>query len=115
MCEAAIYLVGLGPPDNVKSALDVYWKHYPNQERVRLCDFHTDGELGGFFFLHNMFHTTEAVKLLPAEERGKYMSAFRGAIVALPEIDGSFVDDHEIGKSYGTGMGLLILRNAFPK
>lgn len=113
MSEAAIFLGGLGPLDNVKSALDVYWKYYPNQEKVRLCDFHTDGELGGFFFLHNMFHTTEAVKLLPAEDREKYMIPFRGAVVALPEIDGSFLDDHEIGKSYGTGMGLLIMRNAF--
>jgi hypothetical protein len=27
-------------------------------------------------------------------------------------MDGSFVDSHEIGKSYGSGMALMVLRNA---
>jgi hypothetical protein len=30
----------------------------------------------------------------------------------IPEMDGSFVDSHEFGRSYGTAMALLILRNA---
>jgi tetratricopeptide (TPR) repeat protein len=111
MCEAAIALGGLAPVSNVAAALKTYWEYYENQEKVRLCDFHTDGELGGFFFLHNMFHATEAVKLLPKEERRKELARFREALLKLPELDGSFLDDHEIGKSYGTAMGLLILRN----
>lgn len=113
MCEAAIALGGLGPPSNVAAALEMYWKYYEDQEKVRLCDFHTDGELGGFFFFHNMFHATEAIKmLLPKEQREKELARFRVAVLKLPEIDGSFLDDHEIGKSYGTAMALLILKNA---
>ena len=29
--------------------------------------------------------------------------------MALPEIDGCFVDSHEIGRCYGTAMALLCL------
>jgi hypothetical protein len=28
----------------------------------------------------------------------------------LPEIDGCFVDSHELGKTYGTAMGLLVMK-----
>jgi hypothetical protein len=114
LCESALLLGGLGKKEDVRAALESYWNYYPNQERVRLCDFHTDGELGGFFFLHNMFHATEAVRQLAKGDQRAALKPFRPAVVALPEIDGSFVDDHEVGKAYGTGMGLLILRNAFP-
>jgi len=111
MCEGAIAQGAEGRPADVGKALETYWKYYENQEKVRKCDFHTDGELAGFFFLHNMYHATEAIKLLPKRDQPKLLARFRDAIVKLPEFDGSFVDDHEIGKSYGTAMGLLILRN----
>ena len=32
----------------------------------------------------------------------------------LPEIDGGFVDSHELGKTYGTAMGLICLKSALP-
>jgi len=30
-------------------------------------------------------------------------------VLAIPEIDGCFVDSHEIGRSYGTAMALMCL------
>jgi hypothetical protein len=30
-------------------------------------------------------------------------------VLRYPELDGSFVDSHEQGKSYGTAMALLVL------
>jgi len=33
----------------------------------------------------------------------------RELILALPEIDGCFVDSHELGRCYGTAMALLSL------
>ena len=32
-------------------------------------------------------------------------------LLAIPELDGSFIDSHELGKSYGTAMRLLTLKN----
>ena len=34
----------------------------------------------------------------------------RARILALPEIDGAFIDSHEIGKAYGTAMALIVLQ-----
>ena len=33
-------------------------------------------------------------------------------VLKIGEIDGSFVDSHELGKSYGTGMALMVLKNS---
>jgi tetratricopeptide (TPR) repeat protein len=112
LCESALLLVGESGREAVAKALEDYWKFYDRQERVRKCDFHSDGELGGFFFLHGLFHTTEAVKLLDEKERAEQLQKFLAQIVKLPEIDGSFIDDHEMGKSYGTAVALLALKNA---
>jgi hypothetical protein len=81
-------------------------------ERVRRNDFHSDGELAGFFFFHSVYHGSEVVKLLPADEQPEHWQRFTKLLQEIPELDGSFVDSHELGRSYGTAMALLTLRNA---
>ena len=114
ICETAITWAGSerGSPERVSRALDTFWKYLPRLERIRKCDFHTDGELGGFFFWHAIFHTTEAIKSLPEPQRAAHQRRMLDFLVTLGELDGSFVDSHEQGKSYGTAMALLALRNA---
>lgn len=112
LCESALFLVGESTKEAILKALEDYWKYFDRQERIRKCDFHSDGELGGFFFFHGVYHTTEAVKLLDEKERAAHMGRLLEQIVKFPEIDGSFIDDHELGKSYGTAMALLALKNA---
>jgi len=46
----------------------------------------------------------------PVTFRDAHLAKFRAQVLAVPEWDGSFVDSHELGKSYGTAMALLILR-----
>lgn len=112
ICEAAILWAGheRGDAAVVEEAVEMFWTHLPRLEKVRLCDFHTDGELGGFFFWHAVFHTIESFEALPAESRAAHRTRMRGFLVRLGELDGSFLDSHEIGKSYGTAMALLALR-----
>lgn len=117
ICEAAI-LWSKNPAGDVKkveAALDNFWKYLPRLERIRKCDFHTDGELGGFFFWHGIFHTTETIKALPSQKRRAQMKKMLKFLTTLGELDGSFIDSHELGKSYGTAMGLLSLKNAMGK
>jgi hypothetical protein len=95
----------------LEAALDNFWKQFPRLERVRTCDFHTDGELAGFFFWHGMYFTSEAIKGLPAEKRSAHLKKLAEHVMTIGEIDGSFIDSHEMGKSYGTGMALMVLRN----
>jgi len=52
------------------------------------------------------------VLLLPAEEQNPHWQRLVAILQRIPEIDGSFLDSHELGRSYGTAMALLTLRNA---
>lgn len=111
LCEATLLAFGRSDGDKVQAAFDAYWKYMDRMEQVRRNDFHSDGELAGFFFFHGLFHASEANRLLPDEARRKNNQRFLEVLQRIPEMDGSFVDSHELGRSYGTAMALLTLRN----
>ena len=114
ICEAVILWSGHeeGSEERVAAAMDNFWKYLPRLEKIRVCDFHTDGELGGFFYWHGIFHTTEAIGALGKEKQPEHRQKMAAHIQKLQELDGSFIDSHEIGKSYGTAMALLALKKA---
>jgi hypothetical protein len=108
--ELALHECGRGSLSDVAAGVDVYWKHLARLEAVRTCDNHADEELAGFFYFNSVFHTLEAARELPEPLRAGHLAKFRSQVLAIPEWDGSFIDSHELGKSYGTAMALLILR-----
>jgi tetratricopeptide (TPR) repeat protein len=112
VCEGTLFVLGRSDLDKVRFALENFWTHMKNIETVRRNDFHSDGELGGFFFFHAVFHASEVVKLLPEGERAAHWQKFVALLQKIPEMDGSFLDSHELGRSYGTAMALLTLKNA---
>jgi tetratricopeptide (TPR) repeat protein len=109
VCEGCLLQLGRSDLDKLRFALQNFWDHMQRLETVRRNDFHSDGELAGFFFFHSVFHASEAVKLLPQEEQGKHWPQFVALLQQVPELDGSFLDSHELGRSYGTAMALLTL------
>ena len=115
VCEASLLVLGRSDLDKVRFALQNFWDNMSHLEGVRRNDFHSDGELGGFFFFHAVFHASEAARLLPVEEQQAQWQRFLALLQQIPEIDGSFLDSHEFGRSYGTAMALLTLRNAMPR
>ena len=108
--ELALLECGRGSLADVSAGLDAYWKHLARLEAVRLADNHADEELAGFFYFNSVYNTLEAARALEAPQRNGHLDKFRAQIRPLQEPDGSFVDSHELGKSYGTAMALLILR-----
>ncbi|MBL8751156.1 MAG: hypothetical protein JNK78_18505 [Planctomycetes bacterium] len=112
VCEGTLLQLGRSDLDKVRFALQNLWDNMDRLETVRRNDFHSDGELAGFFFFHSLFHASEAVLLLPAEEQNPHWQRLVAILQRIPEIDGSFLDSHELGRSYGTAMALLTLRNA---
>ncbi len=113
-CEYALHRAGRLGRSKVSAALRQFWKYRDRLETIRVCDFHSDGQLGGFFFWHSLFLSSEALPSLPARDRFAHLEKFLDWILSIPEIDGSFLDSHELGKSYGTGMALLTLSNCRP-
>jgi hypothetical protein len=108
--ELALYDCGRGSLEDVAAGVGRYWTHLARLEAVRTCDNHADEELAGFFYFNAVFHMVEAARALPEPSRSGHLQKFRAQILAIPERDGSFVDSHELGKSYGSAMALLILR-----
>jgi hypothetical protein len=49
--------------------------------------------------------------LLPEERARPERHKLRERLLQYPEIDGTFLDSEELGRSYGTAMALLILAN----
>ena len=111
MCEAALFTLGGSDVDRLLFAFDNFWQHYQTIEGVRHTDFHADGQVAGFMFLHSLYHTSEAIQLLPEERAAQERQKLRERLWQYPEIDGTFLDSEELGRSYGTAMALLILAN----
>ncbi|HEU4338760.1 MAG TPA: hypothetical protein VFS19_01715 [Planctomycetota bacterium] len=115
MCEAALLEDKATERKNFETAMDLFWTHLERREAVRVCDFHSDGQLAGFFFFNNFYHTTEALDLLEGKARDEGRGRGLAHLARIPEIDGSFIDSHEMGKSYGTAAALLSLKNCLKK
>ncbi|MCP4095154.1 MAG: hypothetical protein GY748_02805, partial [Planctomycetaceae bacterium] len=67
---------------------------------------------GGFFFWYDMRARSETIRNLTDRNLRKRCAEIQKSLVMnLPELDGCFVDSHELGRVYGTAMALLSLAN----
>jgi hypothetical protein len=106
LCELALWECGEGPLENVRKGLEGFWAFANRLDAVRTCDYHSDGRLAGFFWFHASWHAMEAAR---AAGDADSLRRLRDRIPPIAEIDGGFVDSHELGKSYATASALLIL------
>ena len=111
LCEHALLLWGESSAEPLRAAIEAAFTHHDQLESTRKYDNHANRlGYGGFFFWYDVQARTEAILALPAgEPRQALLARQREQVLAIPEIDGCFVDSHELGKSYGTAMGLLCL------
>ena len=110
--ELALSSWGIGKQEWLQRASDASFEHHAKLAGVRKYDDHSNRHgHGGFFFWYDMRARSEAImQLEDPEARAKAIAAQRELILSLPEIDGCFVDSHELGRAYGTAMALLSLR-----
>lgn len=111
ICEAALLATGFSDQKRLLAAIQLAEQHHAHLEQVRKYDDHADryGN-GGFFFWYALQGRLTAIEALTdAGQRAAAKARLRQIVLALPEIDFGFVDSHELGKSYGTAMGLLCL------
>jgi hypothetical protein len=108
LCELALLPSGLSTADDVKASLEVSFKHHDLLEKVRKYDDHADRYAnGGFFFWYDQYGRALAGR---AVDDSKSLARQKEIVLAIPEIDGSWVDSHELGRTYGTAMALLTLK-----
>ncbi len=112
ICELGLWSWQKSSDDNLNAAIEISFDMHEHLNRALKYDDHTSNmAYGGFFFWYDMRGRSEAIsKIANAELRRKYERQQLEIIMALPEIDGCFVDSHELGRCYGTAMALLCLQ-----
>ncbi|MFQ5506707.1 MAG: hypothetical protein ACE5F1_18205, partial [Planctomycetota bacterium] len=109
LCEAALFAWQRSDEQRMARALDAAFTHHDELERSRKYDDHAGRfGYGGFFYWYDMLGRQMAFELLGPRADGWRQKQLE-IILATPEIDGCFVDSHELGRSYGTAMALLCL------
>ena len=111
LCELALFRFGASDQARLGASLTAAFEHHHHLEAIRKYDDHADRlGYGGFFFWYDVRARSEAIAAITDDAARAGWQAQQDAIVlALPEIDGCFVDSHELGRCYGTAMALLCL------
>jgi hypothetical protein len=115
--ELALLRSGHGSPEAMQRAIEASFEWHDELAKVRKYDDHASRHgYGGFFFWFDVLARTEAIAALAdGEFRSRCVGRQRAQILALPEIDGCFVDSHELGRVYGTAMAHLCLGRLEPR
>ena len=109
--ELALRRFGSREARELERAIAVSFEHERWLLEVRKYDDHASRFVyGGFFFWYDLIARTEAIAALsdPAA-RAAFAKRQREQILSLPELDGCFVDSHELGRCYGTASALICL------
>ena len=113
LCEVALHHWNATDGRQLADAVRVSFQKQSHLLASLKYDDHTSRhDYGGFFFWFDVHSRSDAVQSLDSVTfRTRYKRELRDLIMKLPEIDGCFVDSHEIGRCYGTAMALLTLAN----
>ena len=116
LCEVALRQWNATGDQQLANAIRVSFEKQSHLFASLKYDDHTSRhDYGGFFFWFDLHGRSKAVQGLEnADLRTRYQQEIRNLVMQLPEIDGCFVDSHEIGRCYGTAMALLTLANSAP-
>jgi len=108
LCELGLRLWGFSKDEAVRAALDESFRHHDLLERIRKYDDHADAfRNGGFFFWYDQHGRALAARAAGYDEA---LARQREIVLSTQEIDGCWVDSHELGRVYGTAMALLTLK-----
>ena len=113
LCELGLFVWDKSSETALNTAVKKSLDFHDNLDIALKYDDHTSTlAYGGFFFWYDMRARSETIRNLKDRELRKRCSEIqRSLIMNLPELDGCFVDSHELGRVYGTAMALLSLAN----
>jgi hypothetical protein len=111
LCEAALHRWGASDNAALAEAVRIAFEKQSYLLASLKYDDHTPpAGYGGFFFWFDLLGRTDAIAgLKDPSQRKQNLQRVRDLVLSLPELDGCFVDSHEIGRCYGTAMALLCL------
>jgi len=112
ICELARRRWGQVNEQDFTLAIEKSMKYHELLAKALKYDNHTSTyAYGGFFFWYDMQARSEAIALIKdVNKRRELAKQQRDLILGLPEVDGCFIDSHELGRCYGTAMALLSMK-----
>jgi len=104
LCELGLWYWGKSSDEALAVAIKNSFRGQANLDRSLKYDDHTSAlSYGGFFFWYDMRARSEAIsRVKDAAVKAEFISHQREIIMRLPEIDGCFVDSHELGRVVST-------------
>ena len=116
ICERALVNWKASDTDRLNFAVQQSFQHFDKLRVAYKYDNHTSTlAYGGFFFWYDLQSRADAIADLPAgEAKVAFARQLMEDILALPELDGRFVDSHELGRAYGTSMALIAMGTLEP-
>lgn len=117
VCEYALIEAGRSDVPNLKKAVDDFFRHRDELEKVRKRDHRThqgafDNAPYYYFFGH--YYTALALEKLDRETREQHAASLRDILRGIREEDGTWFDSRITGASYGTAMAILTLLRLAP-
>lgn len=111
LCEGALFVWDRVDHDALLASLRAAFELHDSMDAARKYDDHTASyNYGGFFYWYCMESRCQGIQQVQDKAAREEMAKRQRAIImSVPELDGCFVDSHEIGRSYGTAMALLCL------
>lgn len=112
LCELALLRFGRSKQIDLQRAVAISLTHHELMDSVRKYDDHASPfGYGGFFFWFDMLGRSRAIAAITDGKVANLAEIRQRVLITkkLPEIDGCFVDSHELGRTYGTAMALLCL------
>lgn len=108
-CEQALLMLGAADATGADAALDAFLKgRAALRLPVKLTESHgSPAGSSAYFYFFAYYHAARLLEL-----RGKDATCLRDDLLAVAELDGTWVDWSQAGKAYGTAAALLILRIA---
>lgn len=108
----ALKRTGKGDAAGIRASLDLYMEHREHDLREtgkNLCHTSPEG-LASYYLLFGCAFAAEALRELPEKERAKVRAALLEDVLSMRTADGGFCDNPGVGRHYGTGMALRVLR-----
>ncbi len=114
VCELSLRYWGQSKDEFLTQAINRSFEFHDNLDVALKYDDHTNRfAYGGFFFWYDMRGRSEAIAAIDDQElKREFNQKQKEIVLSLVEIDGCFVDSHELGRCYGTAMALLCLARA---
>ncbi len=111
ICELGLHRWGRANDEQLATSIEQSLAGQKFLQQALKYDDHTSVmAYGGFFFWYGMQGRSAAILAVKDDgKRRELAQRQRQLVLELPEIDGCFVDSHELGRCYGTAMALQCL------